>query len=723
MHFASWASSAGKVYQAAGQLSRNKSTYSISLTECEIEYSMTCSGKWLPQHEWSVETKFVPESLPQKDAIQKVESVESWLLQCSRGRKRADIHNLPGTRPIAARLNRQAPSEKPLQQRLQRCWYYAFCVARNIIVGRDSMSKSIPSNSNMIDMPPQSSIRRTKRVAFPSSSKSQRWTLILLIICGFQQRARCAEEASAETPTILAHPAMFGKRWLRIVTVVLRTIDADLCNETIADGVDSNNFGSTDDLYDTAMLYVDPVLETGKEKCSYAEMAQATEKLYPAARHLLISRSGLVAMKKDDDSPDTNLALASVTYEDAAAIHNMVSDDDQNRTSLTADGIVVSIDAVSRCFIDDGDSEYTAEDAKLWMIFLRVSSGLSLVGSIYVFCSLIGTKKSRSEKMGLLFNRLLLRISIFDILSSITMLLGSWPMQSSPPGDYEGNISQTWWDASFPGAAGNKMTCTLQGFFLQVGVLGESFFTSFVAVQTLLVVRYAWTNQQMRKAEIAFNTVGIGLPLITGIWAAASDRINNLAVGFCWISMTPRQCKNEMGGPLFDEYCDNTVRVESALAYQIGLAMVWAFLTLLVIAYSMISLFCFVRKREKQASRWMLTSQRGQQQKKVLVRATMYITGYVGIWIPTFISLQGDLVARMARMSLVAALLPLQGFLNALIYSGVVDRCLLRTKEMTNNSQSEEVSSNITQPGQVRDIDLRSETLVGQRGTVRIYEA
>eukprot|EP00980_Cylindrotheca_fusiformis_P028521 scaffold22607_cov123-Cylindrotheca_fusiformis.AAC.18 len=528
-------------------------------------------------------------------------------------------------------------------------------------------------------MPPQSSIWRTKSIAHLSASKGHSWTLILLIICVFQKCVTC-EEASAETPTILAHPAMFGKRWPRIVTVVLRTVDVDLCNETIAVGVNSTNiFEGFDesDLYDTAMLYVDPSSKTGEGKCSYAQMAQAAEKLYPTAQYVLVSRSELVAMKKDDDSSDTNLALATVTYDDVTAIHNMFSDDGQNRTPITTGGIVVSVDAVSRSFVDYCECEDIEDDAKRWMIFLRVSSGLSLVGSIYVFLSLMGTKKRRSEKMGILFNRLLLSISIFDIISSITMLLGSWPMQSSPPGDYEGNISQAWWDANFPGAAGNRTTCTIQGFFLHLGVAGSTFFTGSVAVQALLVVRYAWTNQQMRKAEIAFNIVGIGIPLITGIWAAVTDRINNMTVGFCWITMVPEQCEDKMGGPLFDEYCDNTVLVENGLGYQIGLAVAWVFLTLVVIAFSMMSLFCFVRKRENQAARWSLTSRHGQQQKKILVRATMYITGYVGIWIPTFISLLGDSVVQI---TLVAALLPLQGFLNALIYSGVVDRCFLRNK-------------------------------------------
>eukprot|EP00980_Cylindrotheca_fusiformis_P028518 scaffold22607_cov123-Cylindrotheca_fusiformis.AAC.15 len=355
----------------------------------------------------------------------------------------------------------------------------------------------------------------------------------------------------------------------------------------------------------------------------------------------------------------------------------MVFDGDQNGTSLTTDGVIVSVDAVSRSFIDASDSEHTAEDAKLWMIFLRVSSGLSLVGSIYVLSSLIGTRERRSGSMDLLFNRLLLGICIFDILSSTAMLLGSWPMQASPPGDYEGNVSQAWWDANFPGAAGDKTTCTLQGFFLHVGMAGSTFFTSFVAVQTLLVVRYAWRNQRMRKAEIAFYTVGIAVPLAGGIWAAVSNSITNFPVGFCWIGVTPLECEDEMGGPLFDEYCDDILLLENGRIYRDVLSMAALFFAILAIAYSMISLFCYVRKQEKQAARWSLTSQRGQQQKKVLVRATMYIAGFVGIWIPSIIAL---MKASVAGISVAAALLPLQGFLNALIYSGVVDRCFLRNK-------------------------------------------
>eukprot|EP00980_Cylindrotheca_fusiformis_P009394 scaffold2053_cov112-Cylindrotheca_fusiformis.AAC.9 len=552
----------------------------------------------------------------------------------------------------------------------------------------------------------------TRMIALVNASKSHSWILILLIICVFQQQ--CATgETSAETLRILAHPAMFGKRWPGVVTVVLREVDIDLCHETIANST-SNFVGATDGQYDTAMLYDDPYAKTREKMCSYAQMAQAAEKFYPMARYLLVSRvDGLVAMRKDKKSPDTNLGLASVTIEDVEAIRNMIPDGGQNRTSLTTAGIVVSVDAVSRSFVDCCDCEdrceHSEHDFKRWMVFLRVGSGLSLIGSTYVFLSLIGTRKRRSESMGILFNRLLLGICISDAFSSIAMLLGSWPMQSSPPGDYEGSISQAWWDKTYPGAAGNDATCTLQGFFVHVGVAGSTFFTGFIALQTLLWVRYSWNDQQMHKAEIAFYTVGISIPLVTAIWAAVDGKMGNLPIGICWINMTPQKCEDEMGGALIDEYCDDVARGDDSFAFQIGLAMVWVLLTLVVTFYSMISLFCFVRKLENRSAQWSLTSRHGQLQKKVLLRAMMYISVYVVIWIPTMATLTG---ASLAELTTVACLLPLQGFLNAVIYSGVVDKCFLRKSPEPRNTT---VSSNELGERSQLDLVVKTETRLGER--------
>lgn len=68
---------------------------------------------------------------------------------------------------------------------------------------------------------------------------------------------------------------------------------------------------------------------------------------------------------------------------------------------------------------------------------LRISSGLSIVGSFYVLLSLIGTKERRQEKLPSLFNRILLGLCVTDLLGSFALLFGQWAMPSLPPGDFD----------------------------------------------------------------------------------------------------------------------------------------------------------------------------------------------------------------------------------------------------------------------------------------------
>jgi hypothetical protein len=82
------------------------------------------------------------------------------------------------------------------------------------------------------------------------------------------------------------------------------------------------------------------------------------------------------------------------------------------------------------------------------------------------------------------------------------------------------------------------------GFFIQLGPSGSTVLSAFLAIHLLLVVRYSWTELQMRKAEIAFFTINGGLPLIIDVWAAVASTgmANSVDIGFCWINVSPQEC-------------------------------------------------------------------------------------------------------------------------------------------------------------------------------------
>ena len=52
-----------------------------------------------------------------------------------------------------------------------------------------------------------------------------------------------------------------------------------------------------------------------------------------------------------------------------------------------------------------------------------------------------------------------------------------------------------------------------------------------MAVQTLLIVRYAWTEKQMKTAEYFFFATGLGVPIITVIWATAKGLFFPMEIG------------------------------------------------------------------------------------------------------------------------------------------------------------------------------------------------
>ncbi|CAJ1956221.1 unnamed protein product [Cylindrotheca closterium] len=476
---------------------------------------------------------------------------------------------------------------------------------------------------------------------------------------------------------------MFGKRWTSDTTVRLYTISWDLCNETIVepDYLDiepdvGNNIDQK--LYGVA-LYFDPFETTGNLECRHSTMAQVAEKKYPTAQYLLIANTDLVPITKYDEELDSTLALATVTLDDGDAIKNRFGD--ETVSSIATGSILVTVDATSRFILDTSITlEHIERGATTIITMTQISAFLSFIGSVYVLYTLVGNKQRRSKSMRVPFNRLLLAISIADLMSSLAMMVAGWATPTAPPGNYEGYYSNERWEVKFPRAVGNDGTCNAQAFFMHIGLAASAFFTGYVAIQTLLVVRYAWTEKQMEKAEYVFFGTGIGIPLVTGIWAGAVGLFNPMSVGFCWINEAIEECHADQAGPLLGDYCESRIAEDRLLIYQTIFAMAWIMLAMLVILFSMVSLYLFVRQNERKAARWSQNASDGRQQKRVLTKSVAIISAYFFTWTPAIVSLTPAVenVDTGVVNMIVAAILPLQGFFNALIFSGCAEHCLGR---------------------------------------------
>ena len=136
----------------------------------------------------------------------------------------------------------------------------------------------------------------------------------------------------------------------------------------------------------------------------------------------------------------------------------------QNETVINDGGIIITLDG-SGIFDDGGDnlppprfSKFFLLDSTMVTVLPKITGILSMIGSSCIVYSILGTRRGRNHKLKTSFHRLLLALSLCDIISSFAYFLSFWPAPTQvPPG-----IDPEWYDATFPGASGNKITCNIQ---------------------------------------------------------------------------------------------------------------------------------------------------------------------------------------------------------------------------------------------------------------------
>ena len=82
----------------------------------------------------------------------------------------------------------------------------------------------------------------------------------------------------------------------------------------------------------------------------------------------------------------------------------------------------------------------------------KISASLSLVGSTWIIVEILTLKEKRNN----VYNRLLCAMSFFDVIISAWYFASTWPIPAE-------NADVAW-------AAENELSCTVQGFFLQMGI-------------------------------------------------------------------------------------------------------------------------------------------------------------------------------------------------------------------------------------------------------------
>mmetsp|Transcript_26721 Transcript_26721/g.49147 ORF Transcript_26721/g.49147 Transcript_26721/m.49147 type:complete len:315 (-) Transcript_26721:305-1249(-) len=261
-------------------------------------------------------------------------------------------------------------------------------------------------------------------------------------------------------------------------------------------------------------------------------------------------------------------------------------------------------------------------------------SFLSLIGSTHIVYQILKNPIRRRTVQ----YQILLGLSLVDILGSIGMFLGTWPIPA-----YVNDDKPTVYLAS-----GNDRTCAAQGFLLQAYVVAPIYNAS-LSLYYVFVVKLGWNENKLKKVRWWFHVFPIGIGLGTAIAAMALNIYGN-ATWWCWIS------------PEWDLY-----------RWTFFFGIIW-FMGLVVVIPSMFMLYLHVRKQEAAAAKWRPGSSQEEQfsqSRKVATRGLLFSLSYIITWIfPTLTRLvqavNGEIIFPLVLMT--AIISPSQGLFNALIF-------------------------------------------------------
>jgi hypothetical protein len=145
-------------------------------------------------------------------------------------------------------------------------------------------------------------------------------------------------------------------------------------------------------------------------------------------------------------------------------------------------------------------SSLTASQQKTLAIFPHISGTLSLLGSLTI---LLDIYQDRSYKIRQPYYRILLGMSLFDVLTSCSLILSTIPIPEGTPGVY--------------GARGTTQTCTASGFFNQL-MLGSILYNLVLAVYYTLSGRFKMSDEEFATryerglhGVVVVVTVGVAL--------------------------------------------------------------------------------------------------------------------------------------------------------------------------------------------------------------------
>ena len=283
-----------------------------------------------------------------------------------------------------------------------------------------------------------------------------------------------------------------------------------------------------------------------------------------------------------------------------------------------------------------------------------IPSVLSVIGSSIIVSMVMSSKRITPYK------RLLLGMSTCDIIMSSSVPFWSILLPRE--------TSQRVW------VIGNDATCTAIGFFAQFA-FSAMLYNGMLTYYFLVTVRFGWKEEKTSKTiEPVMHAVSVGYPLLTASIGAYLGVYHEGELGpNCWVTDYPRNCGD-------DPHETGEACLGPLIAYIFGGIVM--FFVLLSITVNNVVIFRYVRwttTRFRRRSSYTLPTNDAQTQRirAVAVQGFLYVGTFIFSYMWTMIlkMIEGSSFDASKDSSLYpllilqACFMPLQGFLNLIVYA------------------------------------------------------
>lgn len=226
------------------------------------------------------------------------------------------------------------------------------------------------------------------------------------------------------------------------------------------------------------------------------------------------------------------------------------------------------------------DSYSNVQNAVL-AIVPKISGFLSFVSSCAIILDNLSTR-SKHKKINTQ-RRLLLGLSLFDMIQSACHICSTWPVPKF--------ASETYSFVKYN--IGNQTSCTIQGFFLLFSGLTVPLYNAFLCLYYLICVKYPRMppTRMSYCIEPFFHISAITYPMCLAIYGLLNEMYNATGTT-CFVVSYPKRCEIESYGVdcIRGRDADN---LRKFITFTIGVCFI-------MITLSLSSLYYSVKKQEKR---------------------------------------------------------------------------------------------------------------------------